>query len=127
MSSDLELSVTKEQGNVEVSVLHVKGEVNSTNYEEFQSKALELHAGGARHLLIEFSRVSFMSSAGIRAIHAIYQAYHDPGDAPKPEDFKSENFKLVDVPENILKVIKAVGIDTQIEIHPNVAEGVASF
>lgn len=127
MSSELELSVTKEQGSVEVSVLHVKGEIDTTNYEEFQSKALELHTGDARHLLIEFSGATFMSSAGLRAIHAIYQVYHDPGDNPKPEDFKSENFKLADVPENILKVIKAIGIDSQIEIYPSVAEGVASF
>ena len=126
MANELEISVKDEQGNVPIKVMYVSGEVNSATAETFQNKAKELHDGGAEYLLVDFGEVKYMSSAGLRAIHAIYQFHHSE-EHDHPEGFMTKNLKLVNVPENVLKVIKAVGIDTQIEIYDDHATAVASF
>lgn len=126
MSDNLEFTVKDETRNVPIKVLYLKGEINSNTKDSFQEKGKELHANGAENLLLDFTDVTFMSSAGLRVIHAIYQLYHGEHH-DTPEDFKSPNFKLVNVPENIMRVIRAVGIDTQISVFDGHQAAVDSF
>lgn len=67
----MEITVSQEQGRVAVSVVHVRGDVDASNYTELVKKAEELHKGGAKDFLIDLSGVPFMSSAGLVALHSI--------------------------------------------------------
>jgi anti-anti-sigma regulatory factor len=67
----MEFTISQEKGRVPVTVLHMTGRIDGSNYESVFGKARELYDGGARDLLLDLSEVSFISSAGIVALHRI--------------------------------------------------------
>ena len=129
MGSDMQIVVSQEQGRVSVTILHVKGEVGTHNYEQFQAQAKEAFEAGGQHILLDLTEVSYMSSAGLRAIHAIFRMLHTDEDSQPglKEGTKSSQLKLLTPPPNVLKVIKMIGFDIFLEIYDNSEEAVASF
>jgi anti-anti-sigma factor len=65
----MEISVTQAQGRVPVTILHLAGRIDASNYQSVVEKAKQLYDAGARDLLMDLSEVSFISSAGIVALH----------------------------------------------------------
>lgn len=74
------ITVTQQQGNVPVSVLHLHGDLDSSNYTDVIKKAQEIFAAGTRDMLIDLEKVPFMSSAGLMALHTIALLFR--GDTP---------------------------------------------
>ena len=71
------MDVTSEQAQarVPVTIVRVKGDVDGSNYRELIERVSELHQAGARHLLLDLAGVSFMSSAGLVALHTIVKLF----------------------------------------------------
>src|SRR5581483_11740241 len=67
----MEITVSKQQGKVPVTVVQPHGDVDASNYTELISKVEELHKNGVNDFVIDLSDVSFMSSAGLVALHSI--------------------------------------------------------
>lgn len=68
----MEIKVSTENRRVPVTVIHADGNIDSSTAGAFQKKVDELINGGARYILIDLSHVSFVSSAGLRVIHSIF-------------------------------------------------------
>ena len=68
----MDISVSTEKARVDVTVVRVSGNFDSTSYQGFEKRANDLIDGGARYLLVDLTNVPFLSSAGLRAINAIY-------------------------------------------------------
>ena len=68
----MEIKVSTENGRVPVTVLHVDGNIDSSTYEAFQSTAKKLIDDGARYMLVDLSHAPFVSSAGLRALHTLF-------------------------------------------------------
>lgn len=67
MSSDSEMSLTEEAyGNA--IVLTASGKINSVNAKEFGERMSRLIEAGCKHLVVDLSEVTFMTSAGFRAL-----------------------------------------------------------
>jgi anti-anti-sigma regulatory factor len=60
-----------EQGNVPVTVMRPEGRLDGQTFEQLIAKATELYQGGVRNILLDMSEVTYMSSAGIVALHTI--------------------------------------------------------
>jgi anti-anti-sigma factor len=67
----MEITVSKRQGRVPVTVLQPHGDVDASNYAELIKKTRELFNGGDKDFLVDLSDVPFMSSAGLVALHSI--------------------------------------------------------
>jgi anti-anti-sigma factor len=67
----MEITVSKQQGRVSVTVIQPHGDVDASNYAELISKARELFNNGSKDFLVDLSDVPFMSSAGLVALHTI--------------------------------------------------------
>ena len=67
----MEITVSKQQGRVPITVIQPHGDVDASNYVELINKARELFKGGAKDFLVDLSDVPFMSSAGLVALHSI--------------------------------------------------------
>ncbi len=65
----MEIAVSYEQGRVPVTVLHVQGEINANSYEQLQAQAQAAVEAGTRDMLLDLAEVTFISSAGLRALH----------------------------------------------------------
>ena len=67
----MEITVSKQQGRVPVTVLQPHGNMDASTYTELINKARELSGGGVKDFIIDLSDVPFMSSAGLVALHSI--------------------------------------------------------
>lgn len=103
MSSVVEISVSSMQGKSPVTVLHLKGQVDAANVADLESKATELVQAGIGNMLLDVSDLTFMSSAGFRAIHKIYQALHPEGGTGR--------LKLLNASDEIHRLVKTLGFD----------------
>lgn len=67
----MEIVTFVEQGNVPVTIMHLDGRLDGQNYQELIAKATELYNAGAKNILLDLSDLTYISSAGIVALHMI--------------------------------------------------------
>ena len=132
----MDVTVTQEQAKVPVTVFHVSGQLNVSTYEALQQRARQAYAAGARDLVIDLSRTTYISSAGIRSISAIFRMVRSSSPAESPEvmekglkegTFKSPHLKLSGATGSVAEVLKLAGVDMFLEIHENIQDALASF
>ena len=54
----MEITVSQQRGRVPVTVFHVKGDINTETYEQFQAQAQQAIQAGTRHLALDLTEVS---------------------------------------------------------------------
>lgn len=136
----MNISVSQAQGKVPVSVIALDGELDGQNYQDLIAKAREVYEGGARNFLIDLSGLTYVSSAGLVALHTV--ALLARGDAlPDTEAGWSairsvgragssgvqKNVKLLKPREEVKSVLDMVGFSSAFEIHTDLDEAVNSF
>jgi hypothetical protein len=130
----VEISVSQEEARVPVTVFQLKGEFSSE--EPLASLAQDAYDNGARYLLLDLTKVSYISSSGLRAIHQVYYMFRGPlSDESEQEvrqgiisgSYKSPTLKLLKPSKNALKALSVSGYDMFLEIHKKRANAIASF
>ena len=71
----MEISISIEQAQEPIAVMHLKGDLDASNFLEVITKAQEIYQKPARNLIIDLSEVPYISSAGLVAIHKIALLY----------------------------------------------------
>lgn len=136
----MDIAVSKQTGNVDVTVLKLTGELDGQTYQGLIDRAKELYGSGARNFLLDMSELTYVSSAGLVAIHTIAMLLKgeavpntDDGWASmrsvkKTSDGKmQEHMKLLNPRSEIRSVLEMVGFDRAFEIHSNLEDAVKSF
>jgi len=131
----MEIVVSQEQGRVPVTVLHLNGRLDATSHEQLRAQAEQVIKGGAQKLLIDFSHVDYMSSAGNRVLNQIFDllrprsstADQTMGKGLRDGTYKSPNLKLVNPNPRVLESLKMVGMDMFLEIFSDLKTALASF
>lgn len=132
----MEIRVTQEQGRVPITVLHITGDVNAASADRFQAQARQAYDAGARNMLIDLSQVLLLSSAGLRALHIIFNMLRR--DSPEESDavirkgltdgtFKSPHLKLLNPNKNVSQTLRTAGFDMFLEIHDDLQKAIVSF
>ncbi len=78
----MEIDVSQDEGRVPVTVFRLQGDL--AGEEPLQSQAQEAYEAGTRYLLLDLSKVPYITSAGLRAIHFVFDLMR--GDAPEESD-----------------------------------------
>jgi anti-anti-sigma factor len=134
----MDIQVSTANGRVPVTIMHVNGNIDALSYDQFQSKADELIEGGAKYLLIDLSSSPFISSAGLRAMHQIFNKLRARDtDNPKSEEevrrgisagtYKSPNLKLLKLSKESRTAFDLSGFDMFIETFDDEQAAIASF
>ena len=132
----MEIKVSTEKGVRPISVMHVDGNIDSASYQEFQSKADELIEAGARDILIDLTHVHFVSSAGIRAIHALFNKLRTLVPDVSDEElrkginagtYKSPHLKLLNPSKETTTTFEMTGLDMYIDIYKDFKKAISSF
>jgi len=134
----MDFKVSTESGRVPVTVLHVDGNLDSSSYEAFQAKAEELIAGGTRYLLVDLGHAPYVSSAGLRAFHALFnklRTIHPDDDVNEEEvmqgikagTYKSPHLKLLNLSKDAQTAFEMGGFDMYIETFTDLKKAIASF
>lgn len=136
MNAGLSIAVSHEQGRVPVTVFHLKGELNTHTSDQLEAQAEEAFQQGSRDLVLDLSEVSYISSAGLRAIHYIYNLLRQNTPAESEQavsqglrdgSFSSPHLKLVSPSPTVAKVLSITGYDMFLQVHPNLEDALASF
>lgn len=134
----MDIKVSVENGSVPVTVMHIDGNLDASSYEALEKQADELIAGGARHILVDLSHAPFVSSAGLRALHHIFNNLRS-ADATShmSEDeirrgisagtYKSPHLKLLSPSRETKSTFALSGFDMFIEMFDDRQAALASF
>jgi anti-anti-sigma factor len=134
----MEITISsRTEGKVPVKVFHLKGDLDMKSHQDLENRAREEFAtGDSRYAILDLTEVRYISSAGLRAIHAIFNFLRE-GDSTEVDAlvhkgmrdgaYKSKHLKLVNPSKNVLQVITMAGYDMFMDIHPNVESALRSF
>jgi anti-anti-sigma factor len=132
----MEIKVTTENARHPISIMHVSGKIDSATHQAFQSRAEELIDNGARYIVVELADTEFVSSAGLRALHNIFNKlrslHQDVNDDELRKkmstgDYKSPFVKVANSSAQIREVFELSGFDTYIESYDDLGKAIASF
>ena len=132
----MDIFILHQQGRVPVTVFRIKGEINMNTHEQLQDQAQAAFKAGARTLLLDLSEVPYMTSAGLRALHYIFNLLHTDlaGESQaamrqglRDGTFKSPRLKLLSPQPAVLTTLHIAGFDMFLETHHTLEEAVASF
>lgn len=134
----MQINISHEQGNI--SVLQLAGQLDGQTYKSLITAAQDAMNSGAKNLLLDMSELTFLSSAGLVALHVISLIMR--GEAlPDLEHgwaaLKSVNksresgiqthVKLLNPRPEIVNVLDMVGFSSFFEIHTDKQKALESF
>ena len=130
--SELKIDVTKSEGEKPVAILHLRGHLHGETEGQLLDRVRQLHEEGARYLLLDLSGLDILTSAGLRAIHNIFNLFTPKQDVEvirqhREELYKSPYFKMVCPNPNIYYVLNIAGFLQNILIYNDMEEAVGSF
>jgi anti-anti-sigma factor len=130
--SELDITASQIQGEMPVTILHLKGHLHGNTEAQLLDRARQALEDGAKHLLLDLSEVEVLTSAGLRAIHNIFNLFTPQSDREAirqhgEEPYKSPYFKLVCPNPNIYYVLNIAGFLQNILIYSNLEEATNSF
>ena len=132
----MEIAAVQQSGRVPVTVFNIKGDIDSSTYQQVQAHIEQEVQAGAHDIVLDLTEVGYMSSAGIRMLSHLFNLLR--GNLPQESDdamkqgvrdgtFRSPHLKLVSPTPRVAEVLKMSGLDMMIESYQNVPEAVASI
>lgn len=136
----MQINVSQEQGNAPVSVISVAGQLDGQTYQQLIDFARDVKKGGATNLLLDLSELTYISSAGLVALHSIALLMRGE-ELPDPEQgwnaLKSvdrsrtsglqKHVKLLSPTPQVLNVLDMVGYTSIFEVLTDKQKAVESF
>ena len=136
----MNIIVSQAQGKVPVTVLQLEGELDGQTYQDLIAKAKEVYEGGARNFLLDLGGLTYVSSAGLVALHTV--ALLTRGDALPDTDAGwssirsvgrvgnegvQKHVKLFNPSNDVRSVLDMVGFSNAFEILTDFDAAVNSF
>lgn len=130
--SELNITSSQIQGKVTVTILHLSGHLHGNTENQLLDRARQANEDGSKYLLLDLSGVEILTSAGLRAIHKIFNLFTPQSDLEiirkhGAEPYKSPYFKLVCPNPEVYYVLNIAGFLQNILIYNNMEDGVNSF
>lgn len=136
----MNISVSQVQGKVPVTVFKVDGQLDGQSYQDLIQKGREAYQAGWRDFLIDMTDLSYISSAGLVALHSMALMLRGE-DMPNTEagwsafrsmsktsaSGKQAHIKLLNPRTEVRNVLDMVGFGAVFEIFADLDEAVKSF
>ena len=136
----MNLTEDRAQTPAQITIVRIEGDVDGSNYRQLIDRVREIHAAGARGLLIDLAGVKYMSSAGLVALHSIAKLFQQKplpnveegwGAIRALEDAgksgKQPFVKLLRPQPRVSNVLDQSGLLPYFDVHTDEAAALASF
>jgi anti-anti-sigma regulatory factor len=141
----MNIKISKTERPVPITILHLDGTLDGANFESLVKKAQSLFNAGARDLILDLSKLTFISSAGLRALHQVALLFRGklPEDPQESWDsyrwaaYRSldrehyrnlqEHVKLLSPSPEVRQVLDMIGYTSLFEIYANLPQAVETF
>lgn len=111
----MDIVKSEEQG---VVILAPDGRLDSNSAPSLEQEISTIDAGsGGHHLLLDFSRVEYISSAGLRVVLKTM----------KERQSASKSFAVSNMQDHVREVFEISGFDSYVSIHPDTKQALSSF
>jgi anti-anti-sigma regulatory factor len=136
----MNISVSQAQGSVPVTVLKLDGQLDGQTYQNLIGKAQDLYNSGSRDFLLDLSDLTYISSAGLVALHSValltrgeelpdfeggWSAYRSMGRSA--EAGAQKHVKLLNPRSEVMGVLDMVGFVNVFEVYTDLDKAVNSF
>lgn len=136
----MNITVSTQQGKELVGIIHLEGKLDSNSFQKLIDEAKKTYESGFRHIILDMTNLTYISSAGIVSLHSISKLFR--GEAlPNAEagwstirSLEKEraggaqaNVKLLNVPAEVRSVLDVVGFAAFFEMHTDLQQAIASF
>ncbi len=111
MTAEMKINVSTMKGKKPVTVLTITGEVDANNAKSLEEKVTAACKTSSA-LLFDMGGVTYMASAGYRAIHKGYKLLHPETDVV-PSGL-SDKLKMLNPPDSVRRIMKTLGFDVYI-------------
>lgn len=101
----------------QVTLIEVTGRVDGLSAEELRQALAEEIQRGAKRVVLDLSRVSYMSSAGLRELVAAYRRLQEQGG----------DLRLAQPSSRVQDVLEMSGLDTIFQIFSTQSDAVGSY
>ena len=137
----MQTTVERVEGAVPVTVMALSGELDASNYLRLVDDVKPLYDGGARHLLLDLTDLSFISSSGLVSLYSILKVMQGE-EPPDPEygwnalhtmerdaeDGKTQDVvRLCGMQPAVADVIQRTGLDALFPSYPDREAALAAF
>jgi anti-anti-sigma factor len=122
MAGTLKIIKEQIQGNVHITVLHLRGWLDMYGEELLIATARSCYEEGSRYLLIDLANVETLTSAGIRAMQKVYKIF-----TPAEERSKMARVKLCNAPPQVHHILGITGFFLTIMNYESMQEAIDSF
>ncbi len=136
----IDLDISTVPGRVPVTVLHLRGDLDASNFEALIDEARQAHEAGARDMLLDLGEVRFLSSSGLVALQSIAALLRGEQAADTREGWGAlhavsrdreaglqQHFKLLNPQPRVRHLLTTVGFQRFLQVFDDLEEAVASF
>jgi len=132
----MDITLREEHAGGPVTVFEISGDIDIISSPELLGQARTAVDNGMRNLILDLSQVSYISSAGIRALHQIFLLLRtdapEESEASMLEGLRSGNYvsphlKLASPTPRVEEALKTTGMDMYLAIYPTVTAALAGF
>jgi anti-sigma B factor antagonist len=110
----VEITITNPGGK---TVLSINGRIDTATATELEHAINKEIGLGNRQILLDFSRVSYISSSGLRVLLATAKKLKNPGD----------KFGICSLSPEVLKILRLAGFTSIFSIYPSEGEALAGW
>jgi anti-anti-sigma regulatory factor len=138
--TDMYINTSQKQGRVPVAILQLVGILDGSNYMLLVDEAKRIYINGIRDVVIDLSKLTFISSSGLAAIHKTALLFRDQPMAEQESGWAAyhaidrdrgsgvqKHVKLLSPQPRVADVLHIASFDSLFEIHTNLEAAVASF
>jgi anti-anti-sigma regulatory factor len=141
----MKITITKTEGPAPVTILHLEGALDGSNYESLVDNAKKVYAAGARDLILDLSKLTFISSAGLGALHQVALLFRGKKHPEQDESWGAyrwaayrsidrdhsrrfqEHVKLFSPTKEVREVLDMIGFSSLFEIYSDLHQATVSF
>lgn len=137
----MQTTIERVDARVPVTVMTLTGELDASNYLRLVDDVRPLYGAGVRHLLLDLTDLTFISSSGLVSLFSIVKVMQ--GEEPPDPEYGwgalrevsrgvedgtiQTAVQLCAVRPAVREVIERTGLDRLFLIHPDRATAVAAF
>lgn len=136
----MQITFSKQEGKVPITVMQLAGNLDASNYTEVIDKAMEFYNDGVRNLLLDLSKVPYVSSAGLMSLHTVVLIFS--GQSMRSKDSGRPSFRPINLTRDgevrkhvklfnpqpaVNEVLDVVGLKQFFDIHTDFDKAIQSF
>jgi anti-anti-sigma regulatory factor len=130
----MEIVVSQAHGRVPITIFHIKGDLSDE--ELLISQAKGTIQAGTQNLLLDLSDVPYISSGGLRGLHAVWMLLREDTseaasrslrDGIAQGTYHSRHLKLLNPSKNAQKALTVSGYNMFLQIHQRLQAALDSF